>query len=319
MTIAGRVTVGITCYNARETIARAVRSAQAQDWPDLEIIVVDDASSDGSAGLVKSLIAGDSRARLVCHARNAGPGAARNTIIEEASGEFIAFFDDDDESLPNRVREQTRVLTNYEKETRTTLVACYATGERRYSSGYVKPIPAIGTLGPAPLGREVAEYLLVNQRRPDRHYGSGIPACALFARSTTFAAVGGFDAGLRRVEDADFAIRLAFAGGHLIGAEQPLFIQYATGGADKRPEINRDAHVAVAKKHGAFLQSIGRYHYALRWQELRYWHFRRRYDRFLLVLIGLLVRHPIAATRHLFATGPARLRHEHRIRKGPPS
>ena len=105
-------------------------------------------------------------------------------------------------------------------------------------------------------------------------------------------------------------------GGHFVGTSEPLFVQYSTGGPDKTPEVNLDAEVALAEKHRAYLQSIGRYHYARRWPKLRYWHFKRRYARFVIELLMILLRNPIAATRHILATGPARLRHEHGIRRG---
>ena len=54
----------------------------------------------------QAAIADDPRARLIYHRHNTGPGGARNTILSNASGEFVAFFDDDDASLPNRISEQ---------------------------------------------------------------------------------------------------------------------------------------------------------------------------------------------------------------------
>jgi glycosyltransferase involved in cell wall biosynthesis len=311
------VTIGIPCFGARDTVLRALKSALVQDWPAIEVVVVDDCSLDDSAERVARAIAREPRARLVRHDRNIGPAGARNTIIAEARGAFIAFFDDDDESRPNRVREQIRVMTAHENATGARLIACHAAGERRYSSGYTKPLPAIGSRGSEPPhGSALADYLLFYRRRPGWFYGSGTPSCSLLARRETFAAVGAFDARLRRVEDVDFAIRLAMMGGHFIGTAEPLFIQYATTAPDKSPEANRDAEIALAEKHRSYLRPLGRYDYARRWPELRYWHFKRRYDRFALEFLMLLLRNPVAATRHILATGPARLRHERRIRRG---
>lgn len=317
MTDAPLVTIGITCFNAADTIGRALAGALAQDWPNIEVVVVDDCSRDGSAALVAEAIAPEPRARLVRHERNTGAAGARNTILAAARGDFIAFFDDDDESLPARVREQVRTLTDYEAASGARLVACHAAGERRYASGYTKPLPAIGSAGAQPPhGPEMAEYLLIHHIRPDWFYGSGVPTSSLLARRETFAAVGGFDPALRRVEDVDFAIRLALMGGHFIGTRTPLFVQHSTDAPDKAPEANRDAEIAVAEKQRAFLKTIGRYNYARRWPRLRYWHFKRRYGRFALEFLAIALRNPIAATRHLFSTGPARLRHEWRIRRG---
>lgn len=309
------VTIGLTCFNAEETIARAVASALAQDWPHIEVVVVDDHSTDQSVAVVENAIAGESRARVVCHRCNAGPAGARNTILGEAKGEFVAFFDDDDESFPHRISTQLKTLQDYEVRASVTLVACYATGIRRYPNGYTKDLAAIGSCGDeVPNGPGLADYLLFHRKRADWFYGSGVPACALMARQSTFAAVAGFDAQLRRVEDVDFAIRLALKGGHFVGTGEKLFVQYSTDAVDKSPEKNLEAEQKLAEKAEAYLRSISRYYYARHWPKLRYWHFKRRYGRFLLELLGLILRNPIAVTVHLLATGPQRLRHERRMR-----
>lgn len=313
---AGLVTIGITCFNARDTIGRAIGSALAQDYPRIELIVVDDCSSDESAAIVAGLIAGESRARLVRHERNQGVAGARNSILAHAGGEFVAFFDDDDEAMPERIREQVRTLTGYEESTGEALVVCHASGERLYPSGYRMPLPAIGSRPIVPHGTGMADYLLFYGRRRDWFYGSGIPASSLLARASTFAEVGGFDAGLRRVEDADFAIRLGLRGGHFIGTIMPLFTQYSTDAPDKSPEANRDAEVAVAKKHAAYLRSVGRQYYAENWPRLRYYHFRRRYLEFAWQFMLIALRNPVVATRHLLTTGPKRLTHERKTRDG---
>ena len=311
MASAPLVTIGLTCFNAEETISRAVASALAQDWANFEVVIVDDVSMDGSVAVVTEIIGQDPRARLILHERNTGPAGARNTILSEAKGEFVAFFDDDDESLPGRISGQVKTLTEYEERTGASLVACYASGVRHYPNGYKKDLPAIGSQGgEVPNGPGLVDYLLLYRRRPGWFYGSGIPACALLARRSTFAAAGDFDSNLRRVEDADFAIRLALMSGEFVGTRECLFIQYATGAADKSPEKNLEAELKLVEKNKAYLQSIGRYQYAWRWPKLRHWHFKRRYDRFLLELIGLFMRNPIEVTRHLFATGPKRLSHE---------
>lgn len=311
------VTIGVTCYNAAGTIERAVASALRQDWPNLEIIIVDDVSTDNSAQTINRLIAGYENARLIRHVFNTGAAGARNSILGHARGEFIAFFDDDDEALPQRVSAQVRRLEAYEKRSGTSLVACHASGKRRYSNGYEMDLEAIGSRGQqVPQGASVAKALLLFRRRPEWFFGTGTPSCSLLARRSTFEAVGGFDAGLRRVEDTDFAIRLALLGGHFIGTPEQLFIQHSTSAPDKSPGKNLEAEQALAHKHRDFLETVDGYHYALNWPKLRYWHFERRYGRFLLQLAAIAIRGPVSATRHLIATGPRRLLHEHRMRRG---
>jgi glycosyltransferase involved in cell wall biosynthesis len=311
------VTIGLTCFNARDTIVRAVSSVLAQDWPNIEVLVVDDASTDDSLARAQAAIAGDPRVRIIGHQRNTGPGGARHTIVSNAKGEFVAFFDDDDESLPSRISKQVATLIAYEQRTGARLVACYASGIRRYPNGYILSLPAIGSRGAeAPSGPSVADYLLIYRRRTGWCYGSGTPACALIARRRTFTAAGGFDANLRRLEDADFAIRLAMLGGHFVGSAEKLFVQYATSAADKAPEKNLEAQLRLAAKNESYLRSIGRYYYARHWPKLGYWHFKRHYGRFLLELAGLCARHPAEVTAQLLTTGPRRLLHERRIRAG---
>lgn len=310
------VTIGITCFNARDTIARAIRSALAQDWPNFEIVIADDCSTDGSREVILATIANEPRARLLQRPSNGGPGAARNTVVSAAQGEFVAFFDDDDESLPGRISHQVKTLTAYENAAGSRMIACYASGIRRYPNGYTVALPAIGSRGKiAPHGAAVADYLLTFRLQPGYFYGSGTPACSLLARRSTIEAVGGFDPALRRVEDADFAVRLGLLGGHFVGTAEILFVQYATAAPDKSPERNLEAQQHLVTKHRDYLEKIGRFDYARRWQRLRYCHFSRRYGQFTRELLGLFVRYPGTVTRHLLNTGPRRLLHESRMRR----
>jgi glycosyltransferase involved in cell wall biosynthesis len=174
------ITIGLTCFNAEQTIGRALKSALSQDWPNLEVVVADDASSDSSWNIVEEFSVRDSRVKPIRHAVNLGAAGARNTIV--------AFFDDDDESLPERVRLQYETLREYEKASETDLIACYASGLRRYPNGYELHMPAIGSRPEVPKGEAVADYLLFNARRNGVFYGSGTPTCALMARLSTFRA-----------------------------------------------------------------------------------------------------------------------------------
>lgn len=97
------VSVVMPAYNAAETIERSIRSALDQTLPDLEVIVVDDCSTDGTADLVSSLRAGDDRLRLLRMPVNGGPSVARNAAIETAEGDWIALLDADDVWRPDRL------------------------------------------------------------------------------------------------------------------------------------------------------------------------------------------------------------------------
>lgn len=106
MTALPNISVVIPCYNAIRYISATIQSAQAQDWPGLEILVVDDGSSDGSAALVQSMFPD---VRLIQQA-NQGVAAARNNGIAHAQGEWIAFLDADDIWLPGKLQAQWAMI-----------------------------------------------------------------------------------------------------------------------------------------------------------------------------------------------------------------
>ncbi len=308
------ITIGITCYNAADTIQRAIESALAQDWDYKEIIVVDDVSSDSSCDIVEKLSQNHTCIQLIRHSVNTGPAGARNTILQNAKGAYIAFFDDDDESAAPRIRLQYRRLTDYERETGVRNAACFASGRRLYPNGYEVALKAIGTEPPIPNGTGMADRILFFGGPKNWNYG-GTPTCSLMIPTDVLRALGGFDKDLRRVEDIDLAARLAMAGGHFIGCPENLFTQHTTWASDKNAEANLESELAIVEKHRAYLQSRGRYVYALQWPKIRYYHFKRNYPAMLVALAMLWLRHPLAVTRHFLTTGPARLVHELKMKR----
>lgn len=310
------ITIGITCYNASDTIGRAIESALSQDWENCEVLVVDDYSSDNSTNVISQYTEKRDSLDLIQHGSNKGPGAARQTLLEHAKGGFIAFFDDDDESDPKRVRTQYQRIIQYEEETQARLVACYASGKRIYPNGYELQMEAIGSKPDVPYGVDVANRLLFYGHKEETFfYGAGTPSCSLMARVDTLKEVGGFDFNFRRVEDVDLAVRLALAGGHFIGCPETLFIQHSTGGQDKSSEKNKDAEIQLAEKYKEHLQSINRYYYAKKWPYVRYYHFCGQYMKMIVCLLDLIFHHPIKTLSHFFQTAPRRFLHEQRMKK----
>lgn len=306
-----RVTVGITCYDARDTIARAIASAAAQTWPDVEILVVDDCSTDGSAEVAEAALRAAPNGRLIRRAKNGGVAAARNTLLAEATGRWIAFFDDDDESAPERLAVQVARL---EAESACGIsVLCFASGARLYPNGYRVEVDAIGSRPRAPEGEEIVRYLLLNDRAPGVFYGGGVPSCALMASVADLRAVGGYDETLGRVEDMDIAIRLGQAGARFVGCPERLYLQHATVGSDKTPARNLAAELAVVDKHRGWLEARGLYRHARDWFRFREaWFSHRRGDAAMRVL-DLMLDRPVLTLRRLLQSGPARLAHERRM------
>ena len=308
-----RITVGITCYNAEHSIQRAIRSALDQAWPDLEVVVVDDASSDHSWSLIQAIASDDQRIRPVRHEANQGAAVARNSILEAASGEFIAFFDDDDVSRLDRLRLQYERITTYAQSSGCNLIACYASGERIYPNDYILPLRAVGSDGPSPVGNAMADYLLFHKRDRNFFYGAGTPTCSLMAHTSVFQDIGGFDITMRRQEDVDFAIRMSLKGGHFIGIPEPVLTQYVTDGSEKSALVEFESFLRLLEKNKDYLESTNSYHYMRLWSEMRYRHFSNQDRRALLLLIRLLFSYPRRTARHFLHSATRRFRHEQRM------
>jgi len=97
------LSVIIPAYNREHCLERAIRSILAQEISDIEILLGDDASTDGTVALAHSLVP---NLRVASLSTNSGAAAARNAAAALASGEFLAFLDSDDEWMPGKIRAQ---------------------------------------------------------------------------------------------------------------------------------------------------------------------------------------------------------------------
>jgi hypothetical protein len=100
------VSVIMPAYNAEKTIEMSLRSVMNQSYKELEIIVVDDGSTDRTAEIVSLLAKEDSRIRLIASPQNAGCYSARNLGLQQCTGKYITFHDADDISLKDRLQRQ---------------------------------------------------------------------------------------------------------------------------------------------------------------------------------------------------------------------
>jgi glycosyltransferase involved in cell wall biosynthesis len=183
-----RVSVVIATYNRDRLLARSLQSVLGQSEPDLEAIVVDDASDRvDTAAVVDSL--GDPRVRLLRRSRNQGPAAARNFGVREARAALVAFQDSDDEWLPDKLAKQLVALGD------AGAVTCdMARVEADGSTAYHRtPDVVRGRL----LDPGAGFY---------QTFGAG--AQCLLVRRELFERVGGFDEQMRWFEDSDLLLRL---------------------------------------------------------------------------------------------------------------
>src|SRR5512139_1954457 len=115
------VSVVMAAYNAEDFLAEAIESVLDQTLRDFELLVVDDASTDGSPGIIERYARLDRRIRTFRLARNGGTAHARNVALEHAQAPFVAICDDDDHQLPQRLAAQVAYL---EAHPRHVMVGC---------------------------------------------------------------------------------------------------------------------------------------------------------------------------------------------------
>lgn len=101
-----KVSVIMPAYNASQFIAQAIESVLNQTYNNWELIVVDDCSNDDTINIIENFCVNDSRIRLIKHKRNQGVAVARNTALDVATGDFIAFLDADDKWISNKLELQ---------------------------------------------------------------------------------------------------------------------------------------------------------------------------------------------------------------------
>ncbi|MCW5623682.1 MAG: glycosyltransferase family 2 protein [Burkholderiales bacterium] len=206
MSTAPRVSAVIPAYNAAAWIGETLESVFTQDHGPVEVIVVDDGSTDGTATEVARF---GGRARCVQQV-NSGQAAARNRGVAASRGEFVAFLDSDDLWLPGKTAAQVALL---EARPAASLAFCnYASfGDETKPAGFDRA-PVLRSLAALPIGvhgREIRADLLAPLLRD---MFCQIPSTWMVRRSA-FDRIGGFDERLRRGgEDWLLAARLALVG-----------------------------------------------------------------------------------------------------------
>lgn len=204
------VSAVIPAFNSADRIVAAVRSVLDQTAPPSELIVVDDGSTDSMEEAVRRF--GD-RVRYV-RQRNRGPAGARNRGIELASGQWIAFLDDDDRWHPDRLEHGMRIVARHP--------------ELVWVFGGFTYLHAGGRRTPAPAQRGYRLLLRDGDVFPDFYQAArlGVPfsTCAALIRRDTLLAAGGFCESLNTGEDRDLWYRIADRHAAVGFVDAPLFV-----------------------------------------------------------------------------------------------
>lgn len=102
----GLISIIMAVYNAEKTIEYAIDSVLNQTYPNFELLVINDCSTDGTAELVSSIMAKDCRVRLISNEKNSGVSCTRKNGLNEAKGSWIAILDSDDAWAPEKLEKQ---------------------------------------------------------------------------------------------------------------------------------------------------------------------------------------------------------------------
>ena len=299
------ITIGIATYDAEKTLKKAVHSALNQRWRPLEIIVVDDCSKDRTQKILIDLAYKHKEIKYFINDKNFGIAFVRNKIINNSRGEFLAFFDDDDESLQNRLIMQYQRIVNYEKNfSPNSPVICHTSRKVFYPNGVIQIHPTIGTNinNYSPSGSAVAERILLGKPLKDG-YGS-CPTCSQMARLSTYKEAGGFDNSFRRSEDTELCIKLALLGAHFVGIEAPLVNQIMTNSPDKSIDIEFKYTSLLIKKYENFIKKKGDFKFCLKWLKIKYQFSQGNFFKMTINFFYLFIQNPFETFRRLINSFP---------------
>lgn len=203
------ISIIIPLYNKRPYVERAIQSILEQTIQQWELIVVDDGSTDDSAGIVLKIK--DPRIRLY-RQENKGPAAARNYGIRMASGDFITFLDADDYYYPNKLEREMEIL---KKEK----VADWMISAFDYEQGKKIEYRPIKTS----MGKEIQGTATLVSDAIKELKVSGWHINGLCIKKTLVERVGGFNEKMQCYEVSEFIIRCALIQPELIANPEPLF------------------------------------------------------------------------------------------------
>ncbi len=228
--VAPRVTVYLPTRNRADRVGAAIESVLAQSMRDLELIVVDDGSSDSTPQVLREFAGHDARVRLLTNPTPGGAPAARNRAIAEARGEYITGIDDDDMMRPSRL---------------SALLAGYSDDYAFVCSAF----DVLGEHGLRTCNAKRAEILL-----DDLLHGNCVGNQVL-TRTARVRAVGGFDPALVASQDYDLWTRLVVRHGSALRIAESSYVVTRDAGPERISASSAAARGArqYALKHDALM------------------------------------------------------------------
>jgi len=239
------ISIVIPVYNRADMIGRTVEGCLAQTYPEIEIVLVDDCSTDGLGDALAPFLR-ERRVRLVSHAKNKGVSAARNSGVEAAKGDLIAFLDSDDVWLPTKLERQMALIKAHDGDR----FLCGTLTEVRSGKDMIRIRPK--RLKPREV--RIGDYLFVHrvrQRLPLVSYNGATLMEGFFAQTSSYllpkklADATPFRSTLNQYEDMAFLIDLDGKDVDFLLVEEPLTVQQdddRPGRLGARDDLDRGYH-----------------------------------------------------------------------------
>ena len=218
------LSVVMPARNAEPWVEQAVRSILAQTFADFELIILDDASEDGTRSLLRALAAQDKRVRLFEEGVRLGPVGSSNFVVERARAPIVARMDADDISAPERLAKQMAALHAHPAAVLAGVLAETIDGD----------------------GRRVRPASYTALRRASEI--APFPHPSIMFRRSAFDRIGGYRTGAAKWEDIDLFLRMAEVGQVLVLPE-PLIAVRQTGTSTRFADGQRDLHEAIGKMY----------------------------------------------------------------------
>ncbi|WP_413738007.1 glycosyltransferase [Sodalis sp. RH21] len=200
-----KVSIYISTFNRLERLKRAVASVLAQDYPEIEILICDDASTDGTKEFVELLSKTEPKIKYIRNLKNKGACVTRNLGIYSATGKFITGLDDDDEFTKDRI---SNFVQNWDND--FSFLCC------NFTNVYSNNKKEINYKQEAWINTFTYKDLLYENKASNQ----------IFTLTERLKNIGGFDAQVKRLQDWDTWLRLSYKYGDFKRLNIPTYMMH---------------------------------------------------------------------------------------------
>ena len=252
------ISVVLPTYNRARLLARSIQSVLCQSHTNLELIVVDDGSTDDTPHIVAAC--NDPRVRYASHSVNKGAAAARNTGIHIARGDYIAFQDSDDVWRQDKLSAQLRALE------RTGCAVCVCSRRLLGARIVREEVFSDGQLS----GDAVIDYLFK---------GSSISTQTIVVLTSALREAGGFDESLEVSEDYELCLRLAQRQSFVFVSRTLVDMHESPDSISRDPNRFADATERLISKHRDIFDKHQRAQSLLMFKAAKYFGYANDYEK----------------------------------------